>query len=248
MTNRRVLSRYSHVSTEAAPSKFYRKRKKDNPRNTIGKTESTTWKLKQCLCTAAWEEQAVTITLSCSSLAPTVQEGARPKWVCEMQHNYPLHDPSLGHPRDMVSMPQKVKGAHRNFLVLKMHFSGALPHEIFWSLWEHSLLAWWNTLSPRNTLTTHPISTAAKYKPSPLGLMSLMQSPLCISAVLTGNRGVGTPCPTDHHCSGWPNGSLGSTEYTSAWCTPDGSSKAAQPAQFFEAYSLFSPQPGKDVI
>lgn len=129
----------------------------------------------------------------CSSLTPAVQEAARPEQVCETQCNYPPHDPSLGHPRDTVSMSQKVKGAYRNFLLLKMHLLGAVPHEISRNLWERSLLAWWNNLSPRNILTwfiwaTHPISTAAKYEPSPLTSMSLTQSLLCISEVLTENR------------------------------------------------------------
>lgn len=77
----------------------------------------------------------------CSSPTPTVQQGARPEQVCETQCHYPLHNPSLGHPWDMVLMPQKVKGAHRDFLVLRMHLFGALPHEISRSLWELSLLA-----------------------------------------------------------------------------------------------------------
>lgn len=58
-TGRRPPSKYRHVSMEAVPVKFYRKGKKDNPRNTIGKTERKTRQPKQCLHTAAWEEHAV---------------------------------------------------------------------------------------------------------------------------------------------------------------------------------------------
>lgn len=146
--------------------KFYRKRGGEIiPETLLEKNKEQNTKAQAVPMHSSLGGASCKNNVCCSSLTPTVQEAARPEQVCETQCNYPPHDPSLGHPRDTVSMSQKVKGAYRNFLVLKMHLLGAVPHEISRNLWERSLLAWWNNLSPRNILTwfiwaTHPISTA----------------------------------------------------------------------------------------
>lgn len=108
-----MLSRYRHVSTEAAPTKFYRRRKKDKPRNTVGKTASKPRKIKQCRRAAAWEEQAARITPVVHLWHPQCRREKGPNGLgdaVQLSAAQSLPGPSTGHSIDATKRSEEHTG------------------------------------------------------------------------------------------------------------------------------------------